>query len=325
MSGQPKNLAPAYIALAAGVVCIAGSAIFVKVAAVPGSVSAFYRVLFAAAVAVPWCLWRRPAHPSRSAVLLALAGGVFLAIDLVLWQAALLVTSAANATLLANLAPVWVGLGALFLFRERLGSYFWSGLALALAGMALVASGGARRLASAGYGDALAVVASFFYALYFLVTRRVRAGMDTLTFLALSAASGVVLLLAVCLAVGAPLGGFGTRAWAALAALGLVSHLGGYFAINYALGHLRATSVSVSLLVQPVITALLSIPLLGEFLGAQQIIGGALVLSGVYLVNRRVAPRGDTVEQPSAVPPGGFRVESRSGLRRDSDQAQCQS
>jgi drug/metabolite transporter (DMT)-like permease len=69
--------------------------------------------------------------------------------------------------------------------------------------------------------------------------------------------------------------------------MGLVSHLGGYLAINYALGHMRATSVSVSLLSQPVITALLSIPLLGESLSVQQIIGGALVLGGIYLVNRR--------------------------------------
>jgi drug/metabolite transporter (DMT)-like permease len=300
MRVEPKNLAPAYTVLAVGVMCIACSAIFVKVAAVPGSTSAFYRVLFAAAVAVPWCLCKRPILPSRNSVLLALAGGVFLAVDLMLWQVALLMTSAANATLLANVAPVWVGIGALILSRERLGTYFWSGLALALAGMALVVNGGERQLASAGYGDMLAVVASFFYALYFLVTQRARAGMDTLTFLALSAASGVVISLAVCLVLGTPLAGFGTRAWAALAALGLVSHLGGYLAISYALGHLRATSVSVILLSQPVMTALLSIPLLGELLNVQQIIGGALVLAGIYLVNRRGSSGSSTSKQSSS-------------------------
>jgi len=287
LADESKNLAPAYLALAVGVACIACSAIFVKVAAVPGSTSAFYRVLFAAAVAVPLSLWKRPTLPKRNAVVLTLAGGVFFGIELVLWQVALLVTSVANATLLANIAPVWVGLGALILFRERLGAYFWPGLVLALAGMALVVSGGARQLARFNYGDVLSIIASFFYALYLLVTQRVRASMDTLTFLALSVTSSVVLLLPVCLVLGAPLWGFSARAWVALAALGLLSHLGGYLAINYALGHLRATSVSVILLVQPVITALLSIPLLGEPLSVQQIIGGALVLSGIYLVNRR--------------------------------------
>ncbi len=287
MSVEQRDLTATYFALAVGVVCIACSAIFVKVAALPGSTSAFYRMLFASAVAIPWCLAKRSLLPSRNAVLLTLAGGMFLAIDLVLWQVALLMTSATNATLLANVAPLWVALGALILFRERLGSYFWLGLVLALAGMALVVSGGGRQLASFNHGDMLAVSASFFYALYFLVTQRVRAGMDTLTFLALSAASGVVLLLAVCVVSGAPLSGFSARAWAALAALGLVSHFGGYLAINYALGHMRATTVSVSLLGNPVITALLSIPLLGELLSVQQIAGGALVLVGIYVVNRR--------------------------------------
>jgi drug/metabolite transporter (DMT)-like permease len=287
MNNESKNLTFAYSALAFGVVCIACSAIFVKIAALPGPTSAFYRVLFAAVVAVPGCLLKRPPRPSLNAILFTVAGGIFFAIELVLWQVALLATSAANATLLVNLAPAWVGLGALFLFRERLGSYFWGGLVIAFIGMSLVVSGGARQLANFNYGDILAIGGSFFYALYLLVTQRVRANMDTLTFLALSITSSVVILLATCLVLGAPLSGFNTRAWMSLAALGLFSHLGGYLAINFALGHLRASSVSVSLLGQPVITALISIPLLGEFLNVQQILGGTIVLVGIYLVNRR--------------------------------------
>lgn len=295
MNDKLKNLTSAYLALAFGVVCIACSAIFVKFAALPGSTSAFYRVLFAAVIAVPWWLWKRPSRPAFKAVALTLAGGIFFATELALWQVGLLVTSAANATLLVNIAPVWVGLGALLVFRERLGSYFWGGLAIAFAGMALVVSGGTKQLASFNYGDILAVGGSFFYALYLLVTQRVRAGMDTLTFLAISLISSVAILFATCLMLGSPLSGFSAQAWMSLAALGLFSHLSGYLAINYALGHLRASSVSVSLLGQPVITALLSIPLLGEMLSVQQIIGGTIVLIGVYLVNRRGSPKN---EQP---------------------------
>ena len=88
-----------------------------------------------------------------------------------------------------------------------------------------------------------------------------------------------------------------------------MSHLGGYLAINYALGHLRATSVSVSLLGQPVLTALLSIPLLGELLSVQQIIGGTLVLAGIYLVNRRGSSDSSASKQPRSILLGGLRVE----------------
>lgn len=287
MDSKPNSLTSAYLALAIGVVLTACSAIFVKIAVVPGATAAFYRVLFAAAVAMPWCVWRQPSLPARKALWWSAAGGVCFAATALLWNSALLVTSAANATLLLHLAPVWIGLNALLLFREQLGPYFSMGLVIALAGMALVVSGGARQLASFNYGDVLAMAGSFFYALYLLVTQRVRATTDALTFFAVSAASSVVVLLVTCAVLGAPLGGFSARVWWALAASGLVSHLGGYLAINYALGHLRATSVSVSLLSQPVITALLAIPLLGELLSAQQVVGGALVLAGIYFVNRR--------------------------------------
>ena len=300
MSAVPKNSAAAYVALGIGVVCIACAAIFAKIAAVPGATSAFYRVLFAGVVAIPACLWNRPLLPSRNAVLLTLVGGSFLAIDLVLWQIALLTTSATNATLLANIAPLWVALGALILFRENLGSYFWLALVLALAGMTFVVGGGTHQFGKFNNGDLLAVGASLFYGLYFLVTQRVRAGMDTLTFLALSITSGVTLSFAVCVALRAPLAGFNARSWAALAALGLLSHFCGYLAINYALGHMPATPVSVILLANPVITAVLAIPLLGEPLSWQQIIGGTLVFAGIYLVNRRRLMNGNALKAHGA-------------------------
>ena len=118
----------AYLALAAGILCIGFSAIFVKLAGVPGPVSAFYRILIAGMVILPWWLFRGSSLPSRRDLFLTLAGGVFFALDLALWNTSLLLTSAATATLLANNAPLWVGLGAVFLFRERLSLYYWLGL-----------------------------------------------------------------------------------------------------------------------------------------------------------------------------------------------------
>ncbi len=60
----------------------------------------------------------------------------------------------------------------------------------------------------------------------------------------------------------------------------------GYLAINYALGVLPASIVSPTLLAQPVVTALLAGPLLGEWLNVWQVAGGLAVLSGIYLVHR---------------------------------------
>jgi drug/metabolite transporter (DMT)-like permease len=79
----------------------------------------------------------------------------------------------------------------------------------------------------------------------------------------------------------------------ALLGLGLVSQLGGYLALTYALGHLPATITSVSLLSQGPLTALLAALLLGEPLTGYQIAGGVLVLVGVGLANRLSKPEQD--------------------------------
>ena len=70
-------------------------------------------------------------------------------------------------------------------------------------------------------------------------------------------------------------------------ALGLISHALGWLSINYSLGHLPAPLTAVSLLFQPVLTALLAVPLLGEGLSIFQIVGGVIVLFGIYIVTRR--------------------------------------
>ncbi len=277
----------AYAALAAGILCIGLSAIFVKFAALPGSVSAFYRVFIAALVMLPWRLTKRLALPNSDVLGLIVLGGLFFACDLWLWNTSILLTTAAKSTLLANNAPLWVGLGALLIFHEKLPPKFWLGLVIALTGMTVIVGIDALREFRFNTGDLLAITASLFYAAYLLTTQRGRASVDTLTFNAVYTTAAAVILFPVNLFGNHALTGFSSQSWLALLGLGLISQLGGWLAINYALGHLRAAHVSVSLLGQAVVTALLSIPLLGEWLTLNQIIGGILVLSGIYLVHQK--------------------------------------
>lgn len=281
----------AYLALTVGVLCISLSAIFVKWAAVPGPASAFYRIFFAALVMLPVAWARRRARVERREVGRILLAGLFFALDLAVWNTALMQTSAASATLLANAAPLWVGLGAWLLFRERWGVGFWLGMGLSFLGMGLVLRGDLQRHFQLGTGDLLALLASLFYAAYLLITQRIRERTDTFTLMALSMAAGSVFLYGVCWAMGVPLIGYSARTWLALLALGWISQAAGWLAINEALGHLRASVVSVSLLAQPVLTALLAIPLLGETLTLEQAAGGLLVLMGILQTHRQAAGR----------------------------------
>lgn len=278
-----------YLMLALGIICIALSAIFTKLAGVPGTVSAFYRIAIAeVALTLPFAraMVRGQVVRDRRIWLLALGAGVFFALDLGLWNTSLFLTSAANATLLGNDAPILVGLGALLLFHERLKGLYWVGLALALAGMGIIVGKDVLGHSSLGGGDLLAMSAGVAYAAYLLSTQRIRAKMDTLSSLFIPSMAGVLVLLGFNLALHRPLWGFSARAYLALLALGIISQLIGWLAINYALGHLPASIVSVTLLGQPVLTALFAVPLLGEALTGNQIAGGIVALAGIYLVNR---------------------------------------
>jgi drug/metabolite transporter (DMT)-like permease len=284
----------AYAALMLAVGGITWSAIFVRWAAAPGPVSAFYRVSIAAAVLIPWRLAMTPKPRAASAVdrqrarWIAVAGGVFFALDLALWNTAVMKTQAAVASLLGNLTPVFVGLLSWMVLARRPRRPFWVGLALSLIGCFLIVSPHLDATIGAGtlIGDALAIAASSFFAAYLLTTERVRAAMDTLTFNTLAIAGSVGTLCLICAGLGFPLVGYPPRTWLALAGLGLISQLGAYYALVYALGHLPATVTSVSLLAQVPGTATLAALLLGEPLSGVQIAGTAIVLAGIYIVNR---------------------------------------
>ena len=279
----------AYLALVLTVAGISWSAILVRWAGVPGTVSAFYRVLIAGAILIVWRGIRGSTPVSARHAAIAIAGGVFFALDLAFWNTAVMKTQAAVASILGNNTPIFVGIMSWLILRKRPRASFWIGLVLSLAGCALIMAATLRSdSATPGslFGDALALIASVFFAAYLFVTERVRRAMDTLTFSTLAIAGSILTLFVLCLVLGLPLTGYPPRAWLAFAGLGLVTQLMAYFALVYALGHLPATITSVGLVAQVPCTAILAMILLREPLTAVQIAGAAVVLAGICVVNR---------------------------------------
>jgi len=278
-----------YFALAFGTVGLGFSAIFVKWADAPGAVSGFYRVAIATAVmAAPFGVEVRRRSPvSRHHLWLAVLGGLFFAGDLATWNTSVLLTSAASATLFGNTSPLWVSLGALLLFKEKLKPGFWAGLSLAMLGAVIIIGKDISTQPSVGWGSLLAIIAGVFYAGFFLATQRAREGLSSLTAWWVSAMASAVALLAASLALEQPLVGYPAQTYWSLIGVALITQVGAYLAINYALGHLPASIVSPTLLGQPVLTALLAVPLLGQPLSPAQIIGGVVVLAGIWIVHRQ--------------------------------------
>lgn len=285
----------AYAVLALGVFAIGWSALFVRWSDVPGWTSAFWRMALAQLVFVPWAIAARPAgraRPSPAATRDAVVAGVFFAADLALFNTAVMVSSAANATLLGTNAPIFVALGAWLLYRDRPSRRFWVGFALSFVGMIAIVGTDVVRHPHLGLGDVFAVAGAACYAGYLLYVRRSRQEIDALTFSAISGVAAALTLLLICLVIGTPLSGYPAQSWWAMIGLALVTQVVGHLSVAYALGRLPVSRTSIALLGQAPLTAILAVPLLGERLSAEQLFGGALVLGGIYVVNRlpRAAP-----------------------------------
>jgi drug/metabolite transporter (DMT)-like permease len=222
---------------------------------------------------------------SRSAFLPLLAG-IFTACDLALWTSALSYTTAANATLLGNTAPLWVALATWLIFKQKLSREFWRGLAITLAGAVLILGTDFILHPRFGLGDVMAIFTGVFYGGYYLFTEKSRLHFDSVSHIWFVGAGASATLFLINLALRYPLIGFDTRSWLVFLASAVVSQLIGYMALAYALGHLPASIVAPTMILQPVVTTLLAIPLLGEIPTVWQGIGGTIALAGIYIVNR---------------------------------------
>jgi drug/metabolite transporter (DMT)-like permease len=236
-----------------------------------------------------WRQWRTLTSRELGA---ALAAGVFLALHFWSWIASLSLTSVAASVVLVNMQPVIVALLSAAILHEAPVRRQWIGIALAVAGAAVVASPGlsvapetARRTF---LGDVLAILGALTAALYFLVGRRLRAKLDLWPYVALVYGTCFVVLVLFAMAVGAPLIPQRGREIAIFAGLALGPMLIGHTGCNWALRYLPAFVVNVALLGEPVGATLLAAALPGirEVPQLTTLAGGALILTGIVITSK---------------------------------------
>jgi len=288
-AARPSVPAGAFLCLLAGGCAIAFAPILVRLSETGPVASAFWRTALAAPL-----LWlgalrvRGAARAAERAHLGALvAAGLFFAGDLGVWHWSIVWTSVANSTLLANLAPIFVTLAGWLLWRRRVTGVFLVGMVVAIAGMFVLVgpnfSVGGKRL----MGDALGALTAVFYAGYMLAIKVARDdGAATVRLMAWSTSITAIALLPVALLSPQPFMPASAQGWLVVVGLALVTQILGQGLIAYAFAHLPASLSSVSLLIQPVVAAFVAWRLFGEAVGAQQFIGGAVVLAGIWLARR---------------------------------------
>jgi len=285
--------------LVIAVVCLSLPALLIRGARAPIEAIGFWRLFLACAVLAPWAWARRETMTAPVARSIAVAGTLFF---LHLWTFTWAVshTSVAHLMLAFSTHPVWTGLGAWLFFREPLGRRELGAFALAAAGVVVLFGGsiGAGRAGLAG--DLSALLSAMFFSAWVLAGRRVRRGLDTVSFLFAAYATAALLFFAAGAAKGGAWSGWPPSTWAALAALAFAVSLGGHGLFTYLLNTYGVLALSCAKLVEPVLAALGAFWLFGEPLSPRLGAAFALIATGVVVLLRspraRPGPREDLAE-----------------------------
>jgi drug/metabolite transporter (DMT)-like permease len=290
---------------AVGAACISASAILVKLAAVGTATTAFYRCLLALPLlAVLTLIEQRRLGPRRPAVRgRAFVAGLFLAVDLVLWNHAIAEVGAGIATVLGNLQVLFVTFAAWALWRERPSRRVLVALPVVIAGVVMVSGlvGGATDGGHPLPGIVFGLTTSAAYATFLLILRRASAGVRHVAGPLTDATAGAA---AGSLVVGAVFGGLefsiGWQSFGWLLLLALTSQTIGWLLITSSLPRLPAAISSLTLLLQPAAALVLAAAVLSERPSLTQLAGAAVVCCGVLAV-ARTAPAAGSAEASGRV------------------------
>lgn len=280
--------------------CVIGFApIFPRISDAGPVATAFWRFAFALPLLSILCA-RSEGGTGRPTRTLAVIGAVF-AGDFTCWHYGIAFTSVANATVLSNLTPLVVTLVVWRLTREAPSRLFLLALALAVGGAVVMglARGGGGQGTNPPLGNFLSAGTALFYGAYFVMVRSARGSTSAARIMFWSTLFGAPLLLVAALLLGEEIAPASLGGWAACLGLGLV-HVAGQGSIAWALGRLPAPTVSVVVLVQPVVAAALGWLLFAERVTPVQALGAAIALGGVVLAQLQTKSGGAPIDAPPA-------------------------
>ncbi|GAB5490045.1 MAG: DMT family transporter [Phototrophicaceae bacterium] len=295
-----------YIMLALGLTSFAFSAILVRLAQAEGIPSLFVassRLMIAALVLTPWVFMKYRNNLmtlNRQDLLLGFGAGVFLALHFITWVTSLEYTSILISVVFVTSGPLWVAILEVIFFRAKLPKLVIVGLAVAILGGILIGFAGA--LSSVDtlevdrqrefIGGGLSLVGAMTIAVYLIIARklqqpRIRNGktvkLHIIPYIWLVYGSAGLLLLVWTLSAGIPITGYSTQGYFWLVVMALFPQLIGHSSLNYAVGYLPATLVSMATQLEPIGSAILAYLLFGESPFPLQILGSVIIISGVML------------------------------------------
>jgi drug/metabolite transporter (DMT)-like permease len=276
------------------VVAMSWAAPLIRLATAPPLAIAAWRLVIASLLLAPAFFasqaraeWARLGSAQRRIAVLA---GVALALHFASWITSLRLTSVAASVVLVSLSPVFAWIFSSAFLGERPTRRQLLGIALAIAGAAVIAAGDVRRPGHAALlGDGLALAGAVFGGAYFVIGRRLRADLGLVAYIAPVYGVAAVVLLAWAALKGEAFVAYPSADWAIFVGLAVGPMIVGHGGLNYALRYLPAYTVNVAALGEPVGASLIAwlLPAIAEPPGVGAVVGGLVALSGIALALAR--------------------------------------
>lgn len=280
------------------IVAVSFASIFILSSQAPPLSIAFYRLLFTTLLLTPLLVVRRKTREEIrtlpwSAILLMIVIGIILAFHFALWITSLKMTSVASSVILVTAHPVLVAPVSYFYLKERLSWLNALGIAISLTGVVVLVIGnyGFTTFGLDTFeGNILALLGGIAAGLYILGGRKLRKTVSTISYAFTVYLVGSITLFFICLMFNAPVMNLSLRDYGIILLMALVSGIFGHTLYNWSLGHIRASIMSVALLGEPIGSSLLAyvIPWIHQEPSLYTIIGGGIILLGIYLTARNV-------------------------------------
>lgn len=292
-------------AILAALLAVSTASIIIKFAQqdAPSLVIAALRLSFATLLLAPVALTRHRAELraiTRREIMLGLLSGLFLAIHFATWITSLEYTSVASSVVLVSTGPLWVALLSPMLLKEHLVRTALFGLALAILGGAIIGLADACVWAHglscpnlsdimqerAMWGNFLALAGAWAVTGYLIIGRKLRENMSLVPYIFLVYGMAALVLIFIMFAAGESPLGYAPKTYLWIFLLAAVPQLIGHSTYNWLLKYLPATFVAVTTLAEPIGSAILAYFFLREMPTQPVLIGGGLILIGIYLASK---------------------------------------
>lgn len=277
------------ILLLFGVFGVSFSSIFIKYSEAPSLVIATYRLGWTVFILLPIVVTKFRGEISKlekNDVLWNILSGFFLAIHFSVWFESLKFTSVASSTILVSTEVIFAAIGFVVIFKGKINKKGILAMAITFAGSVVIAmndcSGGKNVL----YGDCLALLGAVMVAVYTLIGKKQRDHISTTVYTFITYSACLVTLLLFDFFTDTAIYGYGIKEIILGLLLGISCTLLGHSVFSWCLKYLTPSFVSSTKLLEPVFASALAVLIYGEVPGALQIIGGIVVIGGVYLYSK---------------------------------------